>query len=1254
MTSEGGSPRESDGVHQEAVVSGGSHVVQVGRDQYLHFGDGVRRAVAGAVVDECPYPGIHAFTPDQAPWFFGRDGATADLVGRLDARTRTGGPQVVVAPSGAGKSSLLNAGLLARVEAGALPGSAHWPRVVGRPAGDPARAFATAVAAAIGRPAGDAGELLAPGACAAAVRAALGAKTLVVVVDQFEELFTVCPDERAQAEYVDLLCDLAAAGSGRAAALVVLGLRADFFAACARHPRLRAALQDNPVVVGPLSERDLRAAIRNPALAVGLTPEPGLVDVLLRDLGGPAGRPGEGPTGEYEADRLPMLAHALRSTWSNRDGSTMTVAGYEASGGIDGAIAATADRVLADLGEKNGPRAASLLPRLVKVGEGTADVRVRVPRDDLVGSAADAEVLEAFTRARLLTADEDAVAITHEALISAWPRLRQWIEADRHELVTHQRLGDAARTWAAGRRDPGLLYRGTPLADADALVRRSARPPTALEREFLDASLRARRSGTRRLRRLVAVLAALLVLTLVAAGAAVRQWNDAEDSRRAAEDSERVAAGRSLLFQAEAARDTEAGASLRLGVAAMGVNASPEARAGLVKTLMGNHYAATLSGHADAVHAVAFTPDGRTAVTGGVDPSLIVWDVRDPVRPRRVGSADVEGGVWSVAISRDGRTAVTGGPPSLDVWDIADPARPRRVGSVSEEPRWVSSVALSRDGRTVLTGTWDNSGREEDGARLWDLADPAAPRLLASMAADRSGPVRGVALGRDDAVAVVGNEDGTVLVWDVADRTAPRRVATLPDHGNSVWAVATSPDGRALLTGSADQTAILWDITDPVAPVRRSRLTGHRGTVRAVAFSPDGRTVVTGSQDRTAILWRVDDPVRPERLDTLGGHRQPVFTVAFGHDGAHLATGGSDDTAVVWRTGVDADPVRLGELGGHGGGAPSLVFGPGGHRMATGGADGALTTWDVADPRAPRPLATVPAHGGGFAMASNGAGTVLLTGGGDRTAVLWDVADWSRPRRLATLSGGRRGVASVGFAPAGDVVALGGDDGRFELWDVADPAHPRALATAGVHSARISAVLFGPDGRTLVTGSTDTTTVVWDVGDPTRPGERAAYDDENSTYSAVFSPDGEILALAQEGRKTTLLDLSDPDRPEPLAVVRGQASSVYAAAFSPDGRVLATGGYDKTALLWDVTDPRDPRELTSIRGHAIAVVSLLFGPDGRTLAISGGDTPALWDVARLTDIVARPVDIACGIVGEGLTERQWSTYAPDVAHRRTC
>ncbi|MGW5154113.1 nSTAND1 domain-containing NTPase [Nonomuraea wenchangensis] len=828
-----------EGVRHTAHARDGARIYQAGRDQHFHYGDGkrpARRAEPAGGSPECPYPGLAPFGREHARWFFGRERLIADLLARLDGRLRTGGMQAVIAPSGTGKSSLLRAGLLTRLAGGALPGSAQWRYVLLTPTSTPLQTLKAVVENVSGH----------------------GRTRMAVIVDQFEELFTLCSDERERLAYIDLLDRLAtpAVEHDRPAALVVLGLRADFYATSAGYARLRPALQDQPLLAGPMTEDELREAIVHPAADVGLDVEPGLVEILLRDLAGAHGEDGRG----HEPGRLPLLAHALRVSWQNRHGQTLTVEGYRATGGLAHAIATTASQVYDSL-EPTGRKAARLVfLRLVKVGDGTEDVRRRSSRAELLDTAEDLHsalaVVEAFTRARLMTAHDDSIEITHEALIRAWPRLRSWIDDDRAARITHQHLEETAATWGRTGHDPELLYRGTRLAGAHAL---GVDDLSSLARQFLAASYRRWRRGTR-LR--TATAAVMTVLTLVAAGAAVFAFGKQNEALVQRD----LAVHNRIMAEADRLRDSDISLSAQLSLAAHRMQSTDETAARLLSTQQVPLSRRIAIDNNQAVLDVAFSSDGRTLASVS-DKEAVLWDISAPFAPPSLGRKLTRAGakVTGVAFGPDGRTlACAESEPlripdkngsvvrgAITLWDLQSPSMPARRGDPLYSGDVIQSVVFSPDGR-LLTGTGATG--------MWRLppgADPVYQRLIGS-----DDMFDAVAFSpRGSLLAGAGsNQDGRpwLGLWDVSDLARPVLLLkiTLPvSQADVINALAFSPDGSVL--ASTGFTSIqLWNVSGSsrLRPVGRP-LTGHDDLLQSLAFSPDGRMLASGSTDQSVRLW---------------------------------------------------------------------------------------------------------------------------------------------------------------------------------------------------------------------------------------------------------------------------------------------------------------------------------------------------------------------------------------------------------------
>lgn len=563
-------------------------------------------------------------------------------------------------------------------------------------------------------------------------------RRLVLIVDQFEQLFTQCSDEDQRLAFLIALHAAATATRGdddRPAALVVLVVRADFEARCAGYPLLADAVQDRYLLTG-MTERQLRMAITQPAKKAGSRVDEDLVTVLLGDiqgraLGMAALEPGPGMAAP--AGILPLLSHVLDTAWRARAGGSLTVPDYERAGGIERAVADSAERAYARLTPAQQAVARTMFLRLTATSPDGTITAGRADRDELLhgkdSRARDINaVLEAFAKERLLTLAADTVEISHEVLLRAWPLLRdQWLAGTQADRIVRTRLRAAASEWDRAGRDPSYLYAGSLLHDATRTAARAdrTRQPelTPAEREFLHASNRARRRAAA-VRR--GALAALLALTVGLAAVTVAAY---QAGRNAASQRDSAIASQ-LVTQSEAQADTNPAASRIESLAAWHIDPTPQSRYALISAATSPGIA-VLTGHAGSVNAVAFSPNGRTLVVGG-DGGTVLWDIATRRQTSQLIAADTTNGVDSMALSPDGRTLATGnGGGTVQLWDVAtrqqigppltDTALAAagstniETGSTSTEGGRISSVAFSLDGRTLAAGS-------TDGIQLWNVS----------------------------------------------------------------------------------------------------------------------------------------------------------------------------------------------------------------------------------------------------------------------------------------------------------------------------------------------------------------------------------------------------------------------------------------------------------------------------------------------------------------------------------------------------
>ncbi|MFJ5260930.1 AAA family ATPase [Streptomyces sp. NPDC088387] len=1252
-------------------------------------------AVPGGV---CPYRGLASYREQDAGWFFGRERSTEALVTQLRAAEPTGGLVMLVGASGAGKSSLLNAGLVPALQTGVLgrargvvqllPGNDPLGELVqripeladvlpeaGRPEpGSPRfnRAVRDAVLAWARREAPDSPPVL--------------------IVDQFEEAFTLCPDESERRTFVQLLHAAASmpepepepalerdseAGSGPgpgpepkpghrprsgpAAApgpapgpaprsdprggsradldrtttpvLVVLGIRADFYEQCLGYPELADALQHRHMVLGPLTTAELREAVTGPAKAVGLELEPGLAELIVREVSD------DGPRGAHDAGVLPLLSHALLATWQRRKGGRLTLSGYRAAGGIQGAVAATAERAWSGLDPAARTAARLLLMRLVRLGEDTQATRRRGTRRQLADESTDPgkteESLEALVRARLVTLDAETVEITHEALLHAWPRLRDWIDEDRNGNLLRQRLEEDGRAWETTDRDSALLYRGSRLEQAHTWAKSAGNTfMTRSAVEFLAASVRLRRRTVWLSR---GAVAALVVLVIVAVGAAAVAWQQRDDAVFA-----------QVLAEADRVQDSDPSLSAQIDLVAHRLRPTDEDTNNRLISIVNAPLATPLTGHTGAVYLTSFSPDGRLLATASYDRTVRLWDVADPTDPKPLGKPLTGHTSWvsTAVFSPDGRTLASASDDgTMRLWDVRDPAHPKPVGAPwTGQDGTVYLLAFSPDGRTMAAATDDHV------VRVWDMTDLTRPKALATLTG-HTAPVRSVAFSPDGRTLASTGDDTTVRLWDMTDRNRPRPIGEpLTGHRALVHSVAFSPDGRTLASGSADDTVQLWDVSDVrKASAIGAPLVGHTGPVWSVAFSPDGTMLAVGSADSTASLWNVSNPAYPSQVgEPLAGSSGEMYALGFSPDGRTLATGTGDSRVRLWSLPTSDMVGRVG------------AFRPDGRVLATAARDQSIRLWDVRRPKEPVRLSRpfVPAEGDVRSVVFSPDGDTLAVLTGSSAVVLWDVTDPSNPVPYGppvALRTRYAGPDALAYSPDGRTLATAYDDRTIRLWDVADPAHPRAIGPPLTgHTGYVNALAFSPDGDTLASGSADTAIRLWDVSDPakaSRLGEPLK-GHLGPVNAVAFSPDGRTLASGGDDNTVRLWNTTDPGDAAPLgSALVGHTEAIVSLTFSRGGKTLASGGNDDTVRLWDVSRPSAAEPIgQSMSPNAKTGSFLSFSPTSRMLGVSSGaGTVRLWDLD--VDEAERRI---CSATRNVLTREKWNEYLPRLSYEPPC
>jgi WD40 repeat protein/DNA-binding XRE family transcriptional regulator len=1194
-----------------------------------HARNGAASGNAGAMrpsaVDPVnPYKGLRAFQEPDAADFFGREALTTRLLDGLSEEGDMSRFLAVVGPSGAGKSSLVRAGLIPALRRQAGPGGVQPVVVHLNPGAHPFEELeAGLLRVAVNPPPSLMEQLRADErGLARAVKRVLPddeQSELLLVVDQFEELFTLVPEERVRADFIDSL--FSAVTDPRSRLRVVVTLRADFYDRPLLYLPSTQLLSARSELVGPLSSDEMYRAIASPAQRVGLELESGLVSSIMQDI---AEQPGS----------LPLLQYALTELYERREGHSLTLKGYRESGGVFGSLARRAEGLYMALAENEQAEARQLFLRLVTPGEGVEDTRRRVLRSELASVARDEaaleRVLDLFGRYRMLTFDRDAlvreptVEVAHEALLRTWGRLREWLDESREKLLMQRRLMASAAEWRSAGSDNSFLAAGTRLAQFAGLAAEAemgARDALALaadEQAYLARSLeeeqqqqvleqdRQRRElslqkrAANRLRYLVVGLAAFLLVAVALAG-----W--ALDRSQAAQAGEQVA--NTNLARADALRLASEATNLLLArgdtnlIGLLSLHSlrnqyTPQGDAALSGVALLGAPPRDLTGHTNSVQAAAFSPDGKYVATSSDDNTARLWEAATG-KPLLVFSGHTDG-VQGITFSVDGKHIfTTSRDRTAREWDVSTGRQVRLFGGHTDN---ATNLAVSPDGKYLVTTSDDGT------ARLWDLATGLTIRTFTGS----NGSLSGVAISPDGKYLLAGGADNAPQMWELASGTLVR---TFVGHTNYVTELAFSPDGKRMVSGSEDHSVRIWDVG---TGAQLSIYSGHKDIVRDVTFSPDGKYVLSGSNDGTAQLW---DATSLQILQTYRGRAGGIIGVAFSRDGASIATVGTDNVAWLWT--VPQTPGEV-QFTGHADAVMYASFSPDGKMVVTAGADKTARLWDAV---AGKELRQFPGHTGAVNSAVfSPDGKTILTASADGTARTWDAATGEERLRF---SGHRDSVGMAVFSPDGKYVVTTSHDGTARTWDAITA---REIVTFTNHGARfLGKVAFSPDGRVVATSGDDKTIRIWD---PMTGKEQTVLTYSDRPLGVAFSADGKYLL---SGNADGIARLWDVATGKEIRRFTGHTAFVNGVAFSPDGKYALTTSNDHTARLWDVGTGAEVRRFT---GHGDQVRMGTFSPDGKYIITASNDNTArLWHT-DLDDTVA----YVCGFLTRDLTPEERAQY----------
>ncbi|HZU03808.1 MAG TPA: hypothetical protein VFA10_29355, partial [Ktedonobacteraceae bacterium] len=1016
-------------------------------------------------------------------------------------------------------------------------------------------------------------------------------KRAVLLLDQFEELFTLTKSEDERQRFIDLL--LTAMTEPRGPIVVLLTLRADFYERLMTYPELGRLIQQSQTLVWPMEIDDLRAVIRGPAALpdVQLAFEGNLVGDLLFEVQGQIGA-------------LPLLQFTLEQLFERRKEHLLTLQAYRQIGGVKGALAKRAeDTYLALPSEEHRQLARSLFLRLVDPGSTEQDTtrrRAALAEFSLATSRETEvahQVAAAFLEARLLTTDERAgmptIEVSHEALIREWTRLSDWLRQSRGDIRLQQTISADAAEWMHHGKPVDRLYRGSQLSEAQAWAERNVpskdelaffqaaaaerERQEAVEQSRLARELTLERRVVSRQRLLVAAMSIFSVVVIVLALLAQvgrlqadAQRQQAEMQRQRAELQTEIAGSRALAAQANYALvKNHVDQALLLSLKANQTYNTYDARDSLLTALeyspriirmLHPGLNPPLRGLDSQVQALAFSPDGQTLASFSNFGSNFLWEMKtnehyslpSNFNDKVIGNTFI---IDKVVVSPNGQSLAALSnpfrPPQLLhspasegmwIWDIKTDTQIAQF----QAPYAYQAVAFSPDGKTLASSQctqYTNGSCAQGRILLWEVTSkkPTSQSLIT-----QGSLAVGLVFSPDRKLLVSSNLDGTVQLWNIASKSLAGQLISDAETGNAnnrqEEGMAFSPDGKTLALGKSDGTIILWNVASK-KPVG-SALVGHTQAVQHLAFSPDGKILASGSDDKTLRLWDVATGLPIGQ--PLRGHTASISSLVFSPDGKMLASGALDGIIILWNLVADSSVNQQLHV--------NNALGPGLRLL--------------------RVLSAISSPDGQVITLGNGDGKILLREGatGKLLGILdatIDPRDISGPNPLSISS---LSIVSLAFSSNGRTLAAGRFDGMIFLWDMGT----RKLITHFRLETRLTSIVFDPNSRLLASSYESGTILLWD-----RATEKVLHHLTHHTYSS---------------------NPNDPNVPVLVSTV----------AFSRDGKRLASGDND-TVIFWDVTTGKQIGQ--PLVGHRVTVGSVAFSPDGHTLAsIDKSGTIILWDI----------------------------------------
>jgi WD40 repeat protein len=1173
----------------------------------------------------CPYRGLFAFREEDAPFFFGRFDFTEKLVEAVANQSLV----AVVGPSGIGKSSVVFAGLIPQ-----LRREGNWQVVHLRPSDRPFSALATAIL-----PLRESDLNLTErrqkiqelatylrdknGALRDEVEGILwdnSGSYLLLVVDQWEELYTVCQDDGERRCFLDRLLEATSLPNFK----LVLTLRADFLGVALSDRIFADALQHQDLKLGPMNRQELENAIALPAEKLGVTIEDGLTKRILDGV-------------EKQPGNLPLLEFALTELWSNMNNATLTHAAYDRIGGVEKALANHAEAVFVKYPEEQ-ERMRRIFIQLVHPGEGTEDTRRVASRAEVGEDNWDLAVRLASERLVVSSGkeatDSETVEIVHEALIWGWERLQEWIHANRRFRTWQERLRVSLRQWQENQRHDGALLQRVPLAEAEGWLQDRGGELSLGEREFirLSGELRDREQAEKeateqaqqildkayqKARRRIGIGSAILAVSLVGAVIAGVMAGNALHRQREAQivtKLERQGVNALRQFESEQIESLVSAMGIGQELKTLVKDGRPLAEYPTVSPML------ALQKILDNIREKNQIPINQfysTDISFSSDGRLLIF-TQDEKGMGKLSNLEGEElatfkgdgqGFSSVSFSPDGKLLATvgedisgpdgkwlGSSKSVSLWNL----KGKKLREFKVSNSFISIVKFSPDSKLIATANNADSGF----VAIWDLNGKRLTRFEANEINENT-----VNFSPDSKLLVVAEPMGDIKIWDIERQK-------LLKFDSDQWAslsISFSPDGKILASAGFDGTAKLWNLQgQKLAELKRDFWFIH-----TVSFSPNGNLLATDGSNGAINLWNI----KGEHLDQFKTKNDGV-RIIFSPDGKQLATLGSDNTISLWNiigekflefnikdkllaeSKARSDDSRFDRFSSY----QLVKFTPDGKHLAILNHYYA-SLWDLRGQQLAKFQEDEKSFSSVYIISFSPDGKLLATSDYN-TITLWNLAG----KQLTKFKAEKDpiySIHSISFSPDSKLLATGGGDGTVKLSNLTG----KELRSFKAHQQRVTSISFSPDGKQFATAGGDNTAKLWDL-----KGELVATfkDDQGSIDNVSFNPNGQILATSGKNGRVKMWDISGKQ----LVGFKISESEKF-FEFSPDGKLLATVGGDGIAKLWTLSG----QQVAEFKTNQGVATSISFSPDGKQVAISGSNGKVLLrPVRNLDQLLAQGCD----------------------------